>query len=81
MSNVDDPVDAGSELHAQMEEAAVKAMAIVDGAAQFAVEAEKEQTENLLPAEIRYKRDIVDDKAILLKSTSRVISGFELRTF
>jgi hypothetical protein len=45
-----------------MEEAAVKALAIVDGAAQFAVDAEKEQTEKLLPAEIRYKRAVLDDK-------------------
>jgi hypothetical protein len=51
-----------------MEEAAVKALAIVDGAAQFAVDAEKEQTEKLLPAEIRYKRAVLDDKVNLTYS-------------
>jgi hypothetical protein len=61
-----------------MEEAAVKALAIVDGAAQFAVDAEKEQTEKLLPAEIRYKRAVLDDKVNLTLSGKK-FNGFNVK--
>ncbi len=61
-----------------MEEAAVKALAIVDGAAQFAVDAEKEQTEKLLPAEIRYKRAVLDDK-VNLTFSGKKFNGFNVK--
>ena len=58
------PFENGAELHAEMEEASAKAMAIIEGAAKFTEEVEQQNVERPKPDEVRTKREIQEESKV-----------------